>query len=201
METETGNTTLSPSSTSTTKVSQATLLDEIYDFYRTALLSEKYYANRLTLYKRTNLAYEIILALGTSTAIAGWAIWQESRAGKIFWPAFAGVVTLLAVIKPILQVPKEIENYSMLHTGYRALCLNLEAIVTDIRRKEEMNPQAQQLLDAAEKQYQALALKDDVSPSKKLVRKCQNAVNQQIPVESLWYPTSAQSTEGTQPNS
>jgi hypothetical protein len=183
-----------------TRLTEIGLLNEIYDFYRTVLLNEKYYANRLTQYKRMNLAYEIILAVGTSTAIAGWAIWQESRAGKIFWSGFAGLVTLLAVIKPMLQTPKEIENYTMLFTGYRALYLNVDSIVTSVRRKEAVTPQDLQLLDAAEKQYQTLALKDDVNPNKKLVRKCQDEVNRQIPVGSLWYVTPHQLSESKQPN-
>ena len=52
--------------------------ETLYDFYIKALVSQKYYASRLTSSKRLNKIYEIVLALGTSTAIAGWAVFQNS---------------------------------------------------------------------------------------------------------------------------
>jgi hypothetical protein len=163
-------------------------LGVMYDTYRTAAMNEKYYANRLTHLTNWNRYYEIALAIGTSTAIAAWAIWEQNSWARVFWAVFSGLITLLAIIKPFLKMPEGIEKYSTLHTGYRALYLNLHSIVSTIRRKSAVTSEVQQLFDAAQDQYRSLALNDAVNINQKIVNQCQQAVIREIPVESLWYP-------------
>jgi hypothetical protein len=163
-------------------------LGVIYDTYRTAAMNEKYYANRLTYLTNLNRYYEIALAIGTSTAIAAWAIWDINSLAKGFRAVFSGAITLLAIIKPFLKMPEDIEKYSTLHTGYRALYLNLNSIVSTIRRKSKVTSEVQQLFDAAQGQYRSLALNDSVSINQKILEQCQQQVVREIPVESLWYP-------------
>src|SRR5260370_27215312 len=91
--------------------------DAIYEAYKQTLLEEKYYANRLTFLRNINTLYEIVIAIGTSTAIAGWAAFQQVPLGKTSWAIFSGVVTVLVILKPILQIPKQIEEYTNLYTG------------------------------------------------------------------------------------
>src|SRR5713101_7086005 len=71
--------------------------EAIYDTYKRALRSEKYYASRLTFYRRANKIYEIVLAIGTSAAIAGWTVFQQNP-GRVFWGIFSGVVTVLVIL-------------------------------------------------------------------------------------------------------
>lgn len=163
-------------------------LGVMYDTYRNAAMNEKYYANRLTHLTNWNRYYEIALAIGTSTAIAAWAIWDINSLAKGFRAVFSAVITLLAIIKPFLKMPEDIEKYSTLHTGYRALYLNLNSIVSTIRRKSTVTSEVQQLFDAAQNQYRSLALNDAVSINQKILEQCQQQVIREIPVESLWYP-------------
>jgi hypothetical protein len=136
-----------------------------------------------------NRYYEIVLALGTSTAIAGWALWTLNDWTKVTWSVFSGVITLLAISKPFLKMPEDIEKYSTLHTGYRALYLNLESIVSKIRRKSMLTSEVRELFDAAQDQYKSLALNDAVNINRKILNEMQEQVNQEITVESLWYPS------------
>jgi hypothetical protein len=164
-------------------------LNVIYGTYRTSAMNQKYYANRLTHLTRLNRYYEIVLALGTSTAIAGWALWTLNDWTKVTWSVFSGVITLLAISKPFLKMPEDIEKYSTLHTGYRALYLNLESIVSKIRRKSMLTSEVRELFDAAQDQYKSLALNDAVNINRKILNEMQEQVNQEITVESLWYPS------------
>ncbi|HXI90810.1 MAG TPA: hypothetical protein VNO24_12405 [Blastocatellia bacterium] len=167
--------------------------DAIYTTYTAALLSNKYYANRLTFFRRVNKIYEIVLAIGTSTAVAGWAVFQENP-GKTFWAIFAGMITLLVILKPILQIPKDIEDYANLYTGYRALTVNLRAIVTKIRRQEGLTPQTVELFDSTLKQYDGLVLKDVATSNKRIIDQCKKEVSEEVPPGSLWYPPNAHAT-------
>ena len=171
-------------------------LNVIYDTYRNASMHEKYYGNRLTHLTNWNRSYEIVLAIGTSTAIAAWAIWEQNNWAKVFWAIFSGLITLLAITKPFLKMPEGIEKYSTLHTGYRALFLNLDSIVSKIRRKSAITSEVQELFDAAQDQYRSLALNDTVNFNQKILRRCQQQVLQEIPVNRLWYP--ARQADGNQ---
>lgn len=168
--------------------------DAIYEAYNEALLREKYYANRLTLYRRVNKIYEIVLAIGTSTVIAGWAVFQANP-GKAFWSVFSGVITVLVILKPLLQISKDIEDYTNLRTGYRALVVNLRSIVTKIKRQAGLTMQTIELFDATQKQYEGLSLKEDVTPKPKILAKCKIEVAQDIPPGSLWYPLTPQASQ------
>jgi hypothetical protein len=164
----------------------------MYNTYRTAAMNEKYYANRLSHLTNWNRYYEIALAIGTSTAIASWAVWEANSTAKTVRAIFSGLITLLAIIKPFLKLPEQIEKYSTLHTGYRALYLNLDSIVSTIRRRNGVTSEVQKLFDAAQEQYRSLALNDAVNINQKVLEQCQRLVNREIPVESLWYPPASQ---------
>lgn len=116
------------------------------------------------------------------------ALWEQNNWTKIFWAVFFGMITLLAIVKPFLKMPEEIEKYSTLHTGYRALYLNLHSIAAKIRRKSKVTSEIQELFDAAQDQYKSLVLNDVVNIDNRILEQCQLQVNRETPVESLWYP-------------
>lgn len=170
-------------------------LEEVYDNYRTSLMNAKYYASRLTSFRIYNRIYEIILALGMSSAIAGWSFFQEWTFGKKAWAIFSGLVTVLAVLKPILQLPSQIERYSKLHIGYTNLYYDSVNLVSrineskkEISESKSIPPEILQTREATQKRFKDLALQDDIKISKPLLRKCYDEVNAEIPVKYLWYP-------------
>jgi hypothetical protein len=167
--------------------------DAIYEAYDKSLVSERYYASRLTFYRQINKVYEIVLAIGTSAAIAGWAVFQENP-GKTFWAIFSGIVTILVILKPILQIPQDIEYFTNLHTGYRALVVNLRAIVTKIKRQEGLTPQMVEIFDATQKQYEGLSLKEETKPNRKVLDKYKREVAEEIRASDLWYPPASLAT-------
>lgn len=162
-------------------------LNDVYDDYRTVGMNQKYYAKRLTRISRFNTWYECILAVGASGTFAGWSIFQDG-VGKRTWTIFAGVVAILVVIKPFLQVSRKIRQYSKLRTDYRNLYYDYRMLAREIRREEQFTEEMKNMLRKAEKRYADVAIADDTNPSKRLLLKCQDEVNQEVPVESLWYP-------------
>jgi hypothetical protein len=164
------------------------LLDELYDLYRTALMNKLYYADRLRFLENCNLLYESFLAVGASTTIASWTIWQNNLYGKVFWSIFGGLVALMALLKPFLTISKRIEEYSKLYTGYNALYLSLDDIVTDVNISEAVNQGTKKAFDTAKERYNALAVTDVVHVNGKVLSRSQDEVNRLIPKSSLWDP-------------
>lgn len=165
-------------------------LQDIYTDYRNARLSRDYYACRLTSYRRWNLLYEIILALGASGSVAaGWYIWQTSY-GQPVWAVVSGLAAALAIIKPILKLPEQVERYSKLHTGYADLTFDYEQIVREIKKLGGTTPEMDERIDNASRRMKDLGLKDDPRPSEALLRKCQKAIKKVVPAFNDWLPTS-----------
>ncbi|HEY3767197.1 MAG TPA: hypothetical protein VGN44_00865, partial [Candidatus Angelobacter sp.] len=101
------------------------LLNQIYNLYRTALLNQYYYSDRLESFQRRNKCVEIAQALGTSSSIGAWGIFHEGS-GKYAWLVIAGIATIISIIKPFLQWPKEIERYGQLSIGHTGLYLDIK---------------------------------------------------------------------------
>ena len=170
-----------------------TQLRYIYDSYRTAFLNRKYYGHRLTAFQGYNTATEILIAIGTagSGGVAGLAIWG-SITGQYVWLWISGVATVLGVVKPILQIGKQIENYTKLYAGHSNVYLDLKAVVEDIEVSKGLPPKLADKYESIRKRIAELGGLDDPKPNKKLIITLQNQVNEEIPSEGLWVPPLAQ---------
>src|ERR1700683_3180401 len=98
------------------------VLKAIHDEFRSAALNAKYFGYRLDRYQLGNKVLEIVIALGatTGTGIAGFAIWKNG-AGTTAWGIISGASIILAAVKPIIDLPKQIERYSKLASSYATI--------------------------------------------------------------------------------
>jgi hypothetical protein len=161
-------------------------LQYIYDAYRDSALSRGYYGTR---YRQINRWVEISIAVGTagSGGIAGLAIWG-TLPGRYAWLTVSGVATVLAVIKPVLQLAGRIENYTKLYAGYTGIFLELRDIVEEIAVTHVISDKTEERYLGSRQLLRELAPLADPSPSKQLIKKVQEQINRDIPPESLWTP-------------
>lgn len=162
-------------------------LTDIYANYRNICLSKKYYELLLARTERANFWYEVIIAVGTSTAVAGWAFWKFPIADTV-WPVFGGVVAILAVIKPIVAFTPRIERFTSLATYYSSLLIDFQALIFEIKTKERIDPAAYKVYSGLLNKLKALPAKEDPNPSEKVLREITKRVNREIPADSLWHP-------------
>lgn len=162
-------------------------LIDLYNTYRTAALNRRYYGAKLTHYRAWNLAFEIALAVGTSAAIGSWAIWR-GESGQNIWAVMAALSTIIAVLKPILNLSKNIERYSKLFIGHGDACYDLERIVREVSASQTFDSDSLKRYRQILERHRKLAADDDPRPSKRLLKRCFDEVNLQIPPTSLWLP-------------
>lgn len=160
----------------------------INDTFRTALMNRKYYGHRLTTKRSCCVILDIIIAVGTSSAVGAWFIWRETPAGKNAWAIIAGLAALLAVIKPFLNLPKQIEKYSKLFIGHGDVYYDLKAITTELARVRDYRSKVQEAQGRVLDRIKQLAPEDDPKINENLRRRFFEEVNREIPVESLWWP-------------
>src|SRR5438270_2841640 len=164
------------------------LLRQVYDLYRTALLNQLYYSDRLASFQSRNKFVEIIQALGMSSTIGAWGIFRNGT-GKYVWIVIAGIATIISIIKPFLQWPKEIERYGQLSLGHATLYLDIKHTVQRIAVDQDIKDSTIKEIESAVNRYKELALKDDPKPILKKVQQFEDRVNQQIRVKDLWKPS------------
>jgi hypothetical protein len=163
-------------------------LKQIYNAYRNALLNRKYYGCQLDLYRKLNRTTDVILAIFTpTTAVAGWAVWK-TETGATLWAWIAGGTAILALLKPFLDWPKDIDRYSRLHAEHTVLYYTFKQLVEDIETEEKITPDIEKRFLDARERYAQLSKDDDVKPRKRLARRCEQEVLREIPADRLWVP-------------
>jgi hypothetical protein len=162
-------------------------LARIYDKYRTSLLNVKYYGHKLIWAQRFNLYMELVIAVSACSGVSGWAIWGR-EGGALVWSLIAGAAALLAAIKPVLPLAKNISTYSKLYGGYNSNYLALKDLVERIAIYQNLSKEIEEEFDRVCKQHRDLAMDDDPKPSTRLIVRFVKEVNSQIPTSQLWCP-------------
>ena len=162
-------------------------LKQLYNDLRTAMYNKEYYGCKLAAARRRNKALEVLIAVGSSTVIGSWFIWG-TEPGSFLWAAITGGTTLLAILKPIVDLPKEIERYSKLFVGHATVYAELEGIVKDVTAEAAFPPSLVKASSQAIKRRDLLTPDDDPDQDRRLAKKCQEVVNRRWPADSLWLP-------------
>ena len=127
---------------------------------------------------------EVFLAVGTSSAIAAWAIWKTGP-GTTIWAILAGAATLVAIVKPLLQLPNQIQTYTKLFTGLGDLYFDLTIIFHEIKKSAAFETEQQQNFELSMKRLRELQQHDEPRPNTKLLKRYYEEVNKEIPPSSL----------------
>lgn len=137
---------------------------------KTVLQKRYYNAHQLRLVKRINLYYEVFLAVGTSSAVGAWAILRNPVVSN-FWAVFLGLITLLSVLKPILQLSGQIQRYSEAYIGYTDLSFVLKDLLAQIDLNRKVGAQIDKLFDRAQDKLRGLARLDDPRPRRRVFQR------------------------------
>lgn len=157
--------------------------------YRTALMNRKYYGYRLSAVKTWNTRLEIVIAVGTSSAVGAMVIWESTSVGANVWAILGGLAVLFAVVKPFLNLSKRVENYSELFVGHGDVYYDLKTITMELARVRDYTDKVHEAFERALERIKQLAPKDDPKINDKLRRRAFEEVKKEITVESLWWPT------------
>ena len=159
----------------------------INDLYRTAALNRFYYAARLRRARLWTKASDIIVAAGSSTAIAAWTLWQDSD-GRIVWQGIGGTAAVVGVLKPVLRLNDDVQRYGELVTGYAALVFDCETLTRRMRIENGISEKTWDQYESMIDRMREMGIKDDTLVNGRLLDRCTDEVNRRIPMETLWWP-------------
>ena len=107
----------------------------LYDRYRTAHYNALYYGEGLVSERKKNRRFEIAVAFTTPGAIGGLAIFGTAEHGVII---LLGIVaSVLAAIKPILNISDSIQRHTRLFTSYKEVAAELKLLVERVRSEQD----------------------------------------------------------------
>lgn len=179
-------------------------LEGVYDDYRTISLNAKYNGERLSEATRNNRILEIIIAVGASgSGIAGLALWKSDY-GQLAWGAISLAAILVSIVKPILNLGQDIEEYSKLWVEYSTLFARFRNVIRAIESQRSRIAETgnlpqniiDQVLDIPAKMVE-LAPRGDQRPNRRKVEALQARVNEEIPPATLWVaPSKLEESDG-----
>jgi hypothetical protein len=160
----------------------------VYNEIRTARLNIKYLQRKIRSLRNVNLIYEITLAVATSSAVAGFSFWQDAT-GKAIWAAIGVVATLLAVVKPILQLSDVLRGKQELLASYMILDHDLNTIRGEIQFKGKYDDALKrQFLRALERKAELVKKDTGSGVNERLRHRCFEEVLRELPSESFYIP-------------
>jgi hypothetical protein len=162
-------------------------LSQLYDDYRSARLLQKYYGDRLAKYVHLTLAFDIAQAVGTSTAVGGWLVWQAGF-GPGLWGIIAGIAAVVALVRPFLDLTSKVQRYSLLLAGLTDYYTDLERLVSKVSTTGEYNITIDKAHQEANRRCEKIIQLQDPLPARSRLARYQDEVNEEIPVDSLWMP-------------
>lgn len=160
----------------------------VYNELRTARLNVKYLQHQIRTLKRTNLGYEIFLALATSSAVAGLSLWQVNY-GKPMWTGIGVIAAVLSVLKPILNLPESLQRKQELLASYMILDHDLETIRNEILFRHKYDQALKKQFTRALERKAELVQKDTASlVNERLRQRCYKEVLKELPTSLFYIP-------------
>jgi hypothetical protein len=163
---------------------------DVYDEFRTARLSHKYYCGKLARLERSNFWLECVLAgTASGSAIAALTFWRTND-GKIAWTGLTILSALLAVIKPLVKLTDRIQRIDAVAVGYSLLDHDYHklqiAISQDGKYTNEHQVRFRALLERGTELKKQESVERTIDET--LRRKCSRAVENELPTTKFLIP-------------
>ncbi|HEV2805470.1 MAG TPA: hypothetical protein VGW57_11140 [Chthoniobacterales bacterium] len=160
---------------------------DVYDQMRTARLNVKCLTCEIRRIERQSKTIEIVLALSGASSIGALSFLQ-SGSGKTAWSVFGIVAMVLALLKPIFPLTDKRVKKERLLASYRILEHDLYCITVGIKERHAYDDQAKREFRSALARKEGLMVHSEGTCSKRILRRCQAAVNSELPLDSFYIP-------------
>lgn len=110
---------------------------EVYDLWRTSKLNVKYYSSLQVCYTRLLSTFDLVIAAtAPSGTIAALWFW-DTQLGSIIWKVLIIIASVVALIKPTLNLTEKIKKTDTVLSGYKMMCHDLDTLIIQIKHSRE----------------------------------------------------------------
>ncbi len=172
-------------------------LGALYQDYRKALLNVRCTQVRLARLNAVRTSLDLLLVATSFGALAAWWLW-ETADGQRAWTVLVILTALIALLRVVLPLTGRIERLERLREGYQTLFDDLDRIVERVRVQQSLDLEFVRLWSEALKRQERGTAGGGrgLTFGRRLVQRCEEDVEKQIPVRGLWMPQADVSTIG-----
>ena len=170
-----------------TELNQERLNSELkwlYDRFRDAHYNAFYYGEALSSERRKNRRFEIAVAFTTPGAIGGLVAFGGTQEVV----ALGVGASILAAVKPILNISDNIQRYTRLFNSYKEVAAELKLLVEKVRSDQDFTEEARLRLLSQAKRMGDLDALDDPKMDTIREKECYDRVNKMFPPSYFWHP-------------
>ena len=147
--------------------------DRIWESMWDSLLGARYWRTISQRRYRWNRFLKIFLAITSSSTVASWGLWNET---KIVWQIFGGVSAVISVTLPILNLEKEIQMMSTLSVKWSQIHNQYDILWVDYETGRELDEIIRDYKNIKEKEPLDLESPGLPDRKKRLWRRCQDEI-------------------------
>jgi hypothetical protein len=169
-------------------------VERLYDLLCTAQLNARYYGCRIGKIGNQHLATQVIPALASVTALAGF-LSDAFDWGKALWSLFVVLSAIVTAITPLLGLGQKLQRVETLHSLYLHVFHLCEALLLDIERDgiltQEQVGRSRLLRDV----YARIGPLDETSVDASLCKQFRLEVKRALPPEMFGLPSNPSSVD------
>ena len=164
------------------------LMVTLWDYARTARLSELYYGQAVSRWARFNFGMELAIAVTASgSGISGLDILQHGAMASA-WPWLAAFTALLAIAKPLMALDRKLRHGTQQQQTYRRLLGTFENLAGDVQQAGQLTAEHRQRFQRARDILREAEVQDDGAIAIWTLRPLEDRVKKEMPADKLWVP-------------
>ncbi len=154
---------------------------DLYNEYRTARLNVKYYSEKLRRHANLNFYADLFIA-ATSTSSIGGLWFLRGYSGDWIWKVAGAMAVFVSVYRFVKRPHEYMKTLEQRATAYRRFEFDLEGLVNSISTEGAYTASMKHQFESLLSKRKDFALTYvDPQTDKKLLRKCQAEVNEELP--------------------
>ncbi len=165
-------------------------LKRLFALYRLCNLNVRYYGRRAARYESYQSSALILAAVLSALALALILAVDPSSSGTpiIRWVAVgaSSLGTILLAVLPTLGLSERIRELRALHFAYGQLFVQVEAVIVEIRRADDLTQELLGMSRVAHETYLRLHALDELDPNAKLIDEETAKVDKAFPANYIW---------------
>jgi|GEM_PF-3696054 len=159
-------------------------LRDIYDAYRSAQLTRRYYESRLESAGTSTSQSSLLLTLTISAALLVAAVLFPQ-----FAPLYVLIMCLLLVNQSrVSRSNPDVPRYAALASAFHAHALSLREVVNKVHNTHDLPHELLAVYTASRRQIAEMELPIDEPADEALLKECYEQINREISARGLWVP-------------
>jgi hypothetical protein len=160
-------------------------LTRLFNLYRLAELNRRYYGRQASHFERLQTRFLVASAILAAIAL-GLLLLTDATWARFTAAGLAGLSAIVTTVVQYFKWDEQARRFYFLHHSYGHLFAQIEAVMSEIRRADELTEQhigESKLLHDA---YGRIEVLDELDPDRRLIDELDAEVRKAFPEDYIW---------------